>query len=263
MSNIDKRPAVYSQEFYNTQFQTSIRSAKVIIPLILDLIEPKSVLDVGCGVGSWLKVFQDFGITDFFGIDGPWVQESQLLIPKNNFGRFDLSKPLDLNRSFNLVYSLEVAEHLPKDFAKTFVDSLVKHSSIVVFSAAVPGQGGTDHVNEQWPEYWQEIFSQKGYQVVDCFRDQIWKNTQINYWYRQNILVFVRKSEIAKYPKLQNYLAQNRPLSRVHTEMLTHKLSYNEIFNLLKVKLTFGFFSAIRKIPILGDMLVHVKRKLR
>ena len=90
-----------------------------------------------------------------------------LPIPKKNFFAVDLKRPLQLERRFDLVLSLEVAEHLPEECAATFVESLIGLGSVILFSAAIPFQGGTHHVNEQWSNYWVKNFQEREYVVID------------------------------------------------------------------------------------------------
>lgn len=184
---------IYSKEFYEDQQSGSCISAKEILPIVFDLIHPKSVIDVGCGVGTWLSVCQELGIDDVVGLDGPYVSEGMLKIPVTKFKKTDLSKPVSISRKFDLAMSLEVAEHLSELDAETFVDSLVKLSPVVLFSAAIPLQGGHNHVNEQWQSYWADKFFKKGYVVVDCIRQAVWSKDSVEWWYAQNVLLFVQK----------------------------------------------------------------------
>jgi len=148
-------------------------------------------LDIGCGDGTWLVEYRRAGVEDVFGVDAGEVQEC-LRVPAAQFASRDLAAPLDLGRRFDLVQSLEVAEHLPPQAAGTLIDSLTRHADAVLFSAAVPGQGGTGHLNEQWPEYWAGLFRRAGFLPCDCVRPKVWGNPQVAWWYAQNALLFVR-----------------------------------------------------------------------
>src|SRR5690242_8105092 len=103
----------YDHAFYRDQAAGSARSASVIIPLLREFLTVRSVCDVGCGVGTWLRCWLDNGVTDVLGIDGDHVAQDQLLIPADKFLAADLRQPLQCNRRFDLAMSLEVAEHLP------------------------------------------------------------------------------------------------------------------------------------------------------
>ena len=113
----------YTKDFFEQIRDGARQSAREIIPLILDLIKPTSVIDVGCGDGTWLSVFKEFGLKDFWGIDGDYVDKDTLQIPKEKLLVFDLTKPFHVAREFDLVVSLEVAEHLPLDSSESFVNT--------------------------------------------------------------------------------------------------------------------------------------------
>jgi peptidoglycan/xylan/chitin deacetylase (PgdA/CDA1 family)/2-polyprenyl-3-methyl-5-hydroxy-6-metoxy-1,4-benzoquinol methylase len=221
----------YTETFHEMLKQGSRRSAKEILPLVLELIQPKSVVDVGCGLGSWLSVFRDLGIRECLGIDGDYVNTDRLEISREEFQPFALDTPLKLDRTFDLVVSLEVAEHLPAESARTFIASLTGLGSIVLFSAAIPLQGGTNHVNEQWPGYWAQLFQERGYLVIDCLRRKIWNNENVEPWYAQNILLFVRHDCIGRYPLLERELEQTKmsDLAMVHPRISQYRSQITEV----------------------------------
>src|SRR5262249_36128871 len=171
-------------------------SAREIVPLVLELILVRSIVDVGCALGTWLSVFKECGVQDVLGIDGAHVDLNMLEIPKEQFLAFDLGKPFAIGRQFDLVVSFEVAEHLPPECAEIFVDSLTRLGPVILFSAAAPFQGGENHVNEQWPDYWVKYFQSKGYEAIDCLRKKIWQNSKVEWWYAQNTLMFVRRDHL-------------------------------------------------------------------
>lgn len=219
----------YTRDFYQLIGEGTRTSAREIIPLLLDLLQPilpKSVVDVGCGTGSWLAAFQKLGIADCLGIDGDYVDRTILQIPLNQFQSADLKQPLQINRKFDLAISLEVAEHLPATCAENFVNSLTQLAPVILFSAAIPFQGGVEHVNEQWPEYWVYYFQKKGYAVIDCLRKKIWNNDKVEPWYAQNILIFVKQEYLPGYPRLVNEY-QNTELNQlaiVHPKIYFYSL---------------------------------------
>jgi SAM-dependent methyltransferase len=211
--------ATYTSNFFQTIAPTAVDSARVIVPRLLELVRPRSVVDVGCGTASWLRVFKEHGVDDVLGIDGDYVPASARELPPHQFQAHDLAKPLRLDRRFDLVLSLEVGEHLPPESADVFVDSLVSLGPVVAFSAAVPQQGGTHHVNEQWPEYWVAQFARRGYSVIDCLRGAIWQNPRVAWFYAQNLLLFATDAAIAKSEPLSGERARNgnaRALPLIH-----------------------------------------------
>ncbi len=194
----------YTPNFYEYLESGARQSAKEIVPLILELIQPQQVIDIGCGVGTWLSVFHEYGIKDILGVDGDYVDLNMLQIPKEKFLSFDLAKPFLIDRKFDLVMSLEVAEHIASEYTEIFIDSLVNLGSVILFSAAIPQQGGANHVNEQWAEYWVTHFQERGYVVIDCIRRKVWKNDKVEPWYAQNMLIFVDQNALSKYPLLES-----------------------------------------------------------
>jgi SAM-dependent methyltransferase len=182
----------YGADFYAYQQAGSLSSADVIVPAVCDLVRPSSVIDVGCGVGTWLSAFARGGVGDFLGLDGDYVPRKDLQIPADRFRETDLSQPFALPRVFDLAVSLEVAEHLPPPSARGFIASLTRLAPAVLFSAAVPHQGGWHHVNEQWPQYWAELFAQERFFPLDCFRERFWTATNVRWWYAQNVVLFLR-----------------------------------------------------------------------
>lgn len=184
----------------------NFKAAEVVIPYILQLLKPASVVDVGCGIGTWLKVFEDQGIEKILGIDGDYVDKKLLKIEKSKFLSHDLEKDFFSEEKYDLAISLEVAEHLSVDSAIIFIDTLSKLSDTVVFSAAIPNQGGQNHLNEQSPEYWISIFENLGFKMYDIFRPVFWDNKTIDVWYRQNMILFTRDSSLfVKLDLLDNF----------------------------------------------------------
>jgi SAM-dependent methyltransferase len=196
---------LYDRRFYDVQSVGSRRSASVVVPLVMRLVAPISVCDVGCGVGTWLGVFREHGVMSALGVDGAHVALEMLQIPHADFVAKDLTLPLKLDRRFDLAVSLEVAEHLPERSAAGFVQSLTGMAPIVLFSAAVPGQGGTGHINEQWQDYWAALFAKEGFIPLDPIRPAIWTDSAVEWYYRQNILLYCRATELSGYPGLAAY----------------------------------------------------------
>ena len=208
----------FFEGFHDSALYKGVRSsADAVVPLVVQLLHPRSVVDVGCGTGTWLKVFEEQGVSDFCGLDGEYV-DATLEIPADRFVAADLRRGVKLDRRFDLAVSLEVAEHLPEEAAAGFVQSLTQLAPVVMFSAAIPHQGGIGHVNEQWPEYWQELFGQSGFLAVDCIRPKIWENPDVRVWYAQNTLLFVEQAHLETQPELKREYEclRDRPLSIVH-----------------------------------------------
>jgi SAM-dependent methyltransferase len=233
----------YNRLFYTEINERALRSAKIIWPIVIDIL-PKfhSVVDFGCGEGVWLSVVQQYGIENVKGLDGHWVDKEYLRIDKQNFMEVNFEKSIYLDSKYDLAISLEVAEHLPQCVAKQFIDSLTKVSDYILFSAAIPFQGGTDHFNEQCPEYWNNLFNEKGYVAVDCLRKNIWNNSQISTPYKQNIMIFVKRELMNSIKSSEaDFCINHPPLFLIHPDryLLMVKTNLNDISLLKAFKIIF------------------------
>lgn len=187
----------YDEHFYAGKNEGSYRSAMVILPIVFSMVAPQTVVDVGCGTGTWLRAADELGAHDYQGYDG-W-QPGHLSIPGERFTVADLARPLQPARRFDLAICCEVGEHLPPPCADTLIATLTAFSDVVLFSAAIPGQGGTHHLNEQWPGYWQARFRARGYSAYDIIRPRIWNEERVEWWYRQNIILYVADSAAPRF----------------------------------------------------------------
>jgi hypothetical protein len=184
----------YSGDFYSYIDAGSRRSARVVAGLLLHEMRIASLLDVGAGHGAWAAEWLAAGVKTVLAVDGDYVRGDQLAIPKKNFRAHDLSTPLDLKKRFDLVQTLEVAEHLPAAKADLFVDNLTRHGDVILFSAAVPHQGGEHHVNEQPPEYWRRKFAGRGYDAFDFLRPRLARRKEVMPWYRFNSYIYANEA---------------------------------------------------------------------
>jgi SAM-dependent methyltransferase len=211
----------YSDEFYRSLDATAEVSAHAILPLLFELAPAVSVVDVGCGDGAWLAVALACGARDILGVEGPWIDEARLKIAPQWLRRVRLDRPFGIERRFDLAMSLEVAEHLPAARAAGFVEELTRLAPLVLFSAAVPGQAGVHHVNEQWPAYWAQLFAAHGYRAIDVLRHRVWNDPAVSFWYKQNLLVFADRDALALFPKLAAAAAESpeEPIALVHPDL--------------------------------------------
>lgn len=182
-------------KYVHTETAHNTKAAQKIVPIIMSLFNPKSVLDVGCGIGTWLHVFNNNNVTDVMGVDGDYVNRSLLnkYINEKFFTPTDLCSAFDLKRKFDIAICFEVAEHLPPESADIFIDSIAKHADVIIFSAAVPEQIGQNHLNEQWQSYWAAKFAALGYSAYDLIRPKVWNDADVDMWYKQNMLVFAKQ----------------------------------------------------------------------
>ena len=210
----------YDRIFFESKIGFSNYTASVFYKIIRNKL-PKldSVVDIGCGTGNWLSNFERFGTKKILGIDN-FVNDSSLLeIKKDQYLKHDLNQTVELDMRFDLALCLEVGEHLPKKSSKILVQSLTGLSDHVLFSAAIPGQGGCNHVNEQWQSFWINLFKKYNFGCYDCFRPSIWMDEKIPFWFKQNSFLFVNNDtqhNLSSYSESQSFA------NLVHPELFAH-----------------------------------------
>jgi hypothetical protein len=214
---------MYDQKFFESIRPGCERSARIVVPRIIEIIQPRNMIDIGCGEGLWAREFDNHGVLSY-GIDG-YEYGYPFAITRDRYRQADLSKPLPIDllpagHEFSLCLSLETAEHLPPDMADEFVAELCAFAPVVIFSAAIPGQGGEGHVNEQWHSYWVDQFSRQGFECFDYLRWEFWNNNDVDVWYRQNILMFVLGESFRGRAKITGIGASRFVGDVVHPEML-------------------------------------------
>lgn len=181
---------IYSNAFYDYIERGARTSAQAMISVMQPQLNATSVLDLGSGRGVWLSEWITAGVQDVAGVDGAYVDQDRLAIPREQFHAADLTKPFDLGRKFDLAQSLEVGEHLPEAASEGLVASLTAHADRVLFSAAVPGQGGEFHVNEKPLSFWQDLFAARGYTAFDYARPRLRQAEGVEPWYRYNTVLY-------------------------------------------------------------------------
>jgi SAM-dependent methyltransferase len=223
----------YDFEWHARHGDRTDTSAKIILEILKGVFDFKSVLDVGCGDGRWLRQCAALGVETCIGVDGPWTDKRRLLVSTDSIAIHNLVGRFDLHRRFDLAVSLEVAEHIAPEHSEQFIANLVAHSDWVLFGAAIPYQGGFRHINERWQSYWAGIFDGHGYQVFDLLRNIIWTNTSIHFWYKQNMLTYVNRNRSDLIATVASYIAtkgiSQLPVDVVHPEKYEAVASYDQI----------------------------------
>ncbi|MEB2778311.1 hypothetical protein SYJ56_23575 [Algoriphagus sp. D3-2-R+10] len=216
---------LYNESFYKSRNSNTKDSAIQVLSLLFKYISPKSMVDFGCGVGTWIKTGQELGVNKILGLEGNWLDTDHLVISLEEFKNANLASEINLDTPFDLAISLEVAEHIDEKFSEIFIDNLTKASEIVLFSAAIPGQRGSGHVNEQWPEYWIEKFNSRNYVALDIIRPFIWSEPKIKSWYKQNTILFMHKDRVSDYSALVPFLDESRNIwSIVHPDVFVRQI---------------------------------------
>lgn len=173
----------YTASYYESITEEAVRSRDEVFK-ILGIRETDFVLDVGCGVGQWGINYKGL----YSGIDFN-IPKEKLLIPESNYFEWDLRKPIEIEvRKADYVLCLEVAEHIEEQYADVLIDNLCALGDTIIFSAAIPYQGGTGHCNEKFQSYWGEKFAERGYRG-EVF-NEIRNNKSICLWYRQNTIIY-------------------------------------------------------------------------
>jgi SAM-dependent methyltransferase len=217
----DFRPSIYGhlhQDALQQLEHANAASARLILSILFERYRPRSIVDVGCGIGTWLAVAAELGVKDTLGLEGDWLDPALARVAPERIRATDLEQPFELGKRFDLAICLEVAEHLSPQAAAGFVESLTRHADVILFSAAIPLQGGDHHVNEQFPDYWEALFATLNYVAVDLVRPQIWYSTDVLVWLRQNTIVFAAEALAADGGPLGG-LGSAGPLSLVHPEV--------------------------------------------
>ncbi len=216
----------YSPNFFINQQTGSYNAAKKILPAVFEIFHPNKIIDVGCGTGAWLKICKSLGAGEVLGIDGHYVNEDILQISKKEFQIVDLNKEFirfKTNNIYDLAISLEVAEHLDSKNAESFIAGLTRLSPVILFSAAIPYQGGTNHKNEQWQDYWADIFLSHDFLAFDVIRNMVWSDPDVQIWYKQNAILYINKEHYQtnyKSAHLEKFMVSNHDILRqVHPEM--------------------------------------------
>lgn len=189
-------PSPYDDAFYAAQIEQSLLGARAYAARLGEVFKPSSVIDFGCGRGTWLKAFGETGAQRLVGLDGAW-NEGSLVEPGAEYHAVDLASltPADVpDGPFDLAMSVEVAEHLPQERSSAFVECLCNAADAVLFGAAIPHQTGTQHVNLRPQSAWAREFDDLGYAAWDLFRPAVWGREDVPYWYQQNTFLYVRRN---------------------------------------------------------------------
>lgn len=220
------------ERYIHDTYTHNLETSGDVVEILYKALKPASVVDIGCGTGTFLRHFKNLGVSKVLGIDGPWANKTLLRenLDDREFREMNLEQPINLNEKFDLAVCVEVAEHIDEKYSDDLITSLTRLSDIIAFSAAIPGQDGQNHVNEQWIDYWVAKFDKHGYIACDVIRPIIWDNKRVQWWYKQNMFLAYRKGlpfnisafhafgtgkEIKSYVHPDNYTAKTKWLEDI------------------------------------------------
>lgn len=214
----------YTRDFYTARQKLTQDSAEIILDIVFSHIQPASAIDLGCGTGTWLAQCRQLGARTCQGVDGDWVDADLLEIENEQFVSHDLgTETYRPTQRFDLAICIEVAEHLSPEMGDALVDSLAEASDIVLFSAAIKGQGGTDHINEQPQYYWASRFLARDYFCVDLIRPRIWEDERVNVIYKQNMLLYVKSQRCSELNLESSVISKPFDINRVHPDLFLER----------------------------------------
>ena len=220
----------YTTDFYLQRQRQTQLSANKVLALLFSKIKPSTVIDFGCATGTWLAECKRQGVSCVLGLDGDWVDQGLLEIDAEEFTVHNLGLVKYVPKcTYDLALCIEVAEHLSENAVEMLIDTITEASNIVLFSAAVCGQGGTGHINEQPQHYWANQFAARDYSCVDLIRPEIWGCESVNVIYKQNMLLYVRKSFYEELGLNANVISEPFDLDRVHPDLFFMRSSYKSV----------------------------------
>lgn len=228
----------YNNDFYLGRHDETTYAASQIVSIVTELFPGiSSAIDLGCGVGTFLLACKEAGAMEIKGVEGKWLQKENLRIPETDFEYCDLEKGIAPQKKYGLAICLEVAEHLSEEAGRNLVKSLCTLSDCVLFSAAIPRQGGIGHVNEAWQSHWASIFESFGFSPYDLVRKRIWSDPGIPFWYRQNIIIY------SSLPNLPYHPSPKDQLDLVHPALYAIKCAESQSLNLRLISRTLAKLS--------------------
>jgi hypothetical protein len=203
-------------------------SAALVLDCLIQYFEKvQTVMDLGCGMGAWSKAMFERGFEEITLVDHPSLPRNKLLIhAKERFNAVDLDVSLPGPGNFDMIMCIEVLEHFKEKRALEILDFICCSTSLVLFSAAIPGQFGEGHINCQRHGYWHAQFERRGFAFYDGFKPNLLSNDSINYWIRQNLFIYFKPSQAWRFTGLSNTTTSEFEL--VHQSILNRKMGIKE-----------------------------------
>jgi SAM-dependent methyltransferase len=215
----------FNSGYYQSLSDASAASARVVVPYLMQLFAPASVVDVGCGSGHWLDAFGALGVERLVGLDMGMVPEGDPAVRNGWLRKTDLSVPFAMDERFGLALSIETLQYLPQAREAGFINDLAALAPVVVFSTSIPMQqwpAPGDPI-ERWQGHWPPLFAKHGFRVCDVVRQKFWDDPRVGWWYRQNVLVFINDRVLLERKELWPLIEGVGRLSAVHPAAIEEK----------------------------------------
>ncbi len=207
-----RKSKLYKPKFYASVTLRAQTTAEIVTELISSTFTISSFIDIGCGDGLWSRKMLEKCDNKIKGyaIDLPGVRPKELQQVASDIQFIELnlnSNPYIPERQFDLAFCTEVLEHLEEHAALLLLNSIAANCDLLVFSAAVPGQGGTGHINEHPQEYWDSQLQKRGFRPFDVIRPAIIE-LEVPSYYKNNLILYVQLQRFTgqKFLELQKML---------------------------------------------------------
>ncbi len=187
---------------FDTDYQT-------LALYIVEIYHPKTVVEFGCGPGHLSRELAKLGVqvTSVDGYSHPDFTGLPVEFYPLNLNDATAIANLFQDKHFDLAVSLEVAEHLQPESSPTIINWLTKVAPVVVFSAAVPSQGGHGHINLHPRDYWHSLFTQSNFVISDRIREKLRTHPSVAPWYRYNVVDYVHANH-SQVPQLNEVITR-------------------------------------------------------
>lgn len=179
----------YDADFYESHTKYYEKGIPNFVSFLNENVEFESFADLGCGSGAFCAPFQ--ATKDVLGVDFSVGAEKFNYLDPKNYLSADLSKPLNLNRTYDLVMSLEVWEHLLPECEQGYLDNIfaLKPKTLII-SCAPPGQWGRHHYTPRTGEEVVKIVSSRGYSLNQGLTEKFRTIKKLAGFYKKNTHVF-------------------------------------------------------------------------
>jgi SAM-dependent methyltransferase len=196
----------WKKEMYADHLPDPAAFDEGFIRSVVEVCQPSTVLDLGCGQGYFVKWLRDEKV-EAWGVEGENLG-SLFRAPGYQIQQ-DLSQSFDLGKTYDLVMCTEVVEHIPEIYEDVVFDNIAHHTHrYLVFSGATPGQGGTGHINEKPETYWFACLVRRGFKLLHAASVQTRLSSTLD-WYVKNISIWeLQKSEEDRLEKVETIAAQ-------------------------------------------------------